>query len=1096
MLTRTGKFHWISGLFRTRAKARLRNRRAVPVPYSAWVDALESRELLSAAASPTVSFTLNAPTSLANQGIYVAMYGSVASPVQNSNSLDVKYAIQWDTAGNAEKVTAGTFVETTQLNFTPNAQQPGTSSVTIQIPDIPNGSGVLSIDPNTRQLNGARLVFGIGHSPYLAVSSTGTVAAPAPSSLNDPNTAQNYDFVEFTLDQAGMHINTSTVDQFGFPITVSATPVTNVASASNNVLLPAGTINVASTAGFASQGQIQVMVGGKIQNISYTSTNATQFLGCTGGSGILQSGQTVWAVANYITASGVGVQLNRQDVFNGFVNYVGSTSPFIKSVVDGNTTTAGSIYLPAPASSFLSAHSGSSAITVQVYNVSPNDPLVKVNFGTTQVTPTSATYDPDTKLTSLIVTPPSLSNTTVDVTVTSTGGTSPTYPNLDYYVFGNGGTPTVTGLGAVTGPLRGGNKVIINGSNFSDPNLVGANFQVLFGSTPAAFNVLSTTTILAYAPAGAAGPVNVSVQINNQTAANTPTFTYVDKLPVITRLSSSDAPAGSTITISGLNFVDGQTTVNFGKFAGTNVKVLNSNTLTVTVPAGQGGVGVSVTTPVGTSPATFDDRYIFPSVPVYSATNSLRLVNPSDILIIESNPPVTQYAKVEPGGQLTSGTTYYYVITATSNTGESVASNVQQAQANGIPGYNSIALAWTPFLNANGYNVYRSTSATGPFQFLAYVIGGPSSKYLDNGSATPTSQQPPTNSYTYDPLASYFDKELIKFFKHYAPVKDGGDGAIFVLTYGGVTFTGKTVTDSTGTYLNITGSDNTSCKIYRPLFNTNTNNASYPPPPPGLAVTTETPGQMVFSGDGVFALNTGTHSAEIENVIVAAFNRGIATNFSISPSNWGKSPSQYYKAGSTANFYAGYMHQANVSLSDDRPTRLGGPQPLAYGFSYDDQAGDGGNGYGSYFTTPAVQPVANSPIPNGTFGIAINFGSWTPATKVQVVSAPKFDLYARPLDFKVQLVDDNGAAVFQGGKEITLQVVGPFNLTTTYKLITAPDGTATARSTSTGEPVAIDLPGDFELRFTAPGMTMQKEKLHVDLRSIVRRLINSPLRLA
>jgi hypothetical protein len=112
---------------------------------------------------------------------------------------------------------------------------------------------------------------------------------------------------------------------------------------------------------------------------------------------------------------------------------------------------------------------------------------------------------------------------------------------------------------------------------------------------------------------------------------------------------------------------------------------------------------------------------------------------------------------------------------------------------------------------------------------------------------------------------------------------------------------------------------------------------------------------------------------------------------------------------------------------------------------------------------------------------------------VKIVSPPKFDLHERPVDFKVQLVDENGAAVFHGGKEITLQIVGPHRQTTTYTLITAPDGTATGTSTSTGKPVEIVRPGRHVLTFTAPGFTTQKERLHVDPRSfqLKRRLMHS-----
>ncbi len=1091
MYSRATMFRWISGLFPVRAKPDTRRRRLMSTPFSAWVDVLENRELLSA----TIPFTINAPTSLASQDIYVAMYGSVASPVTNAKTVTVQYNIEWDASGTAQQVPTNGVVEVEKLTFTPNAQQPGTSTATVYIPDIPNGNTELGISSNTYQLNGARLVFGIGHAPYLSTNAGG-VAAPAPSSVNDPNTAQSYDFVEFTLDQAGMHINTSTVDQFGYPITVAATPVTTIALASNGASLPEGTINVVSTAGFASQGAFQVMVGGTVQTITYTGLTATSFTGSTGGTGTLATGQQVWSVSTYITPSGVGVQLNRQDVFSGLNSYptylstVGASSPFLSSLLAGNTTTAPQLYQPALGIDPLSVHSGTS-VTVEVFNVSPNDPLLAVNFGGVAGTITEKTYDSASKLTKIKVTPPTtLTNTTVDVTVTSTGGTSPTYPSTDYFTFGTGGTPTVTGLSTSIAPIAGGNTVIINGSNFTDPSLATSTSEVLFGTTKAAFTVLSTTQILAIVPPHVgAGAVNVTVTINGQTATTTPALTYHADLPVITRLSSNNAAPGQTITIGGYNFAAGQTTVKFGSLNGTNVHVVNDTTLTVTVPqGGTGTVDITVTTTKGTSPVTPDDRFTFPAIPAYSDTSSLRLVNPSDILAIESNPPNALYAKCQPGGQLADGVTYYYVITPTSNTGEGLASDSVSAMSNGIPGFKSIALTWQPFFNATGYNVYRSTSSTGPFKLLAHVNGGNSTAFLDDGSATPTAKEPPTNIHSYDPLASYFDLAIYKFFNHYAPKSAGGDGATFTLNYGGVTFTGTTKVDSDGrTYLAISGSDSSSCKIYRPFFNTNTGNANYPPPPPGLATPHETPGQMVFSGDGVFALDTGGHATDVENVIVAALNRGIANNPNYTPDQWGSSPSAYYNNTATANFYAGYMHQSYVSLSDARPSSLGGPQPLAYGFAFDDQAGDGGNGYGSYFTTPAIQPTAGQPVPNGSFAITVTFGSWAPASSVQVVSPPQFSITERPLGFSLQLVDQNGGAVLQGGKEITLQVTGPWRQTNTYTLVTAPNGTVNGISTKTGKPVEIARPGNYTLTFSMDGIVLQTETLKVSPRAVAAK---------
>lgn len=79
--------------------------------------------------------------------------------------------------------------------------------------------------PGDVELTSIRMVFTVGAHAYLAINSDATVAPPDTVTLADVP----YDFVEFTLDVASnlpskMNINTSTVDQFGLPIQVTAIP--------------------------------------------------------------------------------------------------------------------------------------------------------------------------------------------------------------------------------------------------------------------------------------------------------------------------------------------------------------------------------------------------------------------------------------------------------------------------------------------------------------------------------------------------------------------------------------------------------------------------------------------------------------------------------------------------------------------------------------------------------------------------------------------------------------------------------------------------------------------------------------------------------
>lgn len=72
-----------------------------------------------------------------------------------------------------------------------------------------------------------------------------------------------------------------------------------VAAGSNNITLPAGTINVNSTSGFPTSGSfgIEVVVNSSITytSVNYTNINSTQFLGCTGGTGTIFTGYQIGA---------------------------------------------------------------------------------------------------------------------------------------------------------------------------------------------------------------------------------------------------------------------------------------------------------------------------------------------------------------------------------------------------------------------------------------------------------------------------------------------------------------------------------------------------------------------------------------------------------------------------------------------------------------------------------------------------------------------------------------------------------------------------------------------------------------------------------
>lgn len=142
-----------------------------------------------------------------------------------------------------------------------------------------------------------------------------------------------------------------------------------------------------------------------------------------------------------------------------------------------------------------------------------------VTFGSTPAA--SFTVNGDTSITAVS---PAASADTVDVAVTTAGGTSPASAN-DQFTFI--GVPTVSGISPDSGPVNGGTTVTITGANFTDASAVN------FGESPAGFTVNDDTSITAVSPAAeAADTVHVRVASIGGTSASSAAdkFTYVAPL--------------------------------------------------------------------------------------------------------------------------------------------------------------------------------------------------------------------------------------------------------------------------------------------------------------------------------------------------------------------------------------------------------------------------------------------------------------------------------------------------------------------------------------------------------------------------------------
>ncbi len=288
---------------------------------------------------------------------------------------------------------------------------------------------------------------------------------------------------------------------------------------------------------------------------------------------------------------------------------VSAISPPGTSTVDVTVTTPNGIsatstadkftYQAAPTITSISPTSGPTAggTTVTITG-SGFTGATSVDFGS--VGATSFSVVSDTQVSA--ISPPGTGS--VDVTVTTPNGISAT-STADKFTYTVG--PTITSISPTLGPTTGGTTVTITGTGFT-----GAT-AVAFGTTMAAYSVISSTRIQVISPQNAFGIVDITVTTPNGTSATSTAdkFTY-QAAPTITSISPTSGPTtgGTTVTITGTGFT-GATAVAFGSIGATSFSVVSDTQVSAISPPGTATVDVTVTTPNGTSSTGSADQFSY-----------------------------------------------------------------------------------------------------------------------------------------------------------------------------------------------------------------------------------------------------------------------------------------------------------------------------------------------------------------------------------------------------------------------------------------------------------------------------------------------------
>ena len=236
-----------------------------------------------------------------------------------------------------------------------------------------------------------------------------------------------------------------------------------------------------------------------------------------------------------------------------------------------------------------------------------------VSFGT--VAATSFVVNEDG---SIIAVAPAQALGTVDITVMTPAGTSPT-SSADQFTY-SAGAPTVTAVSPSSGPTGGGTSVTIVGTN------LGGTVQVFFGAVAAEqFAAASASSVTAVAPAQDAGTVDITVVSPYGTSAVSASdqFTYNGAAPTVTGIDPTGGPTvgGTLVVILGTN-LNGATAVTFGTTSATDFTITDGASAYATSPdLPAGAYDITVTTPYGTSATSPADQYTTVLLPTVSGVS-------------------------------------------------------------------------------------------------------------------------------------------------------------------------------------------------------------------------------------------------------------------------------------------------------------------------------------------------------------------------------------------------------------------------------------------------------------------------------------------
>ncbi|MFN3778955.1 MAG: IPT/TIG domain-containing protein [Brevundimonas aurantiaca] len=394
-----------------------------------------------------------------------------------------------------------------------------------------------------------------------------------------------------------------------------------------------------------------------------------------GGTSVTLSGTGFSSSGNSVVIGGVSATPSAESstsiTFTTPAHAAGSVD-IVVTTADGQsvTSTNAYTYVASPTTTGVTPNSGPTAGgTSVVIQGTAFTGATAVSFGGSPAT--GVVVNSATQITAVS---PAGSAGTVSVSVTTPGGTG-TLSNAFVYV----AAPTITSVSPAAGPTVGGTSVTVTGTNLSSAT------GVAFGGVAGTITANTATSITVTAPAGA-GVVDVAVTTAGGVATAVSGYAYA-AAPTISGVSPNTGPetGGTTVTLTGINLTNASA-VTFGGNAAT-ITANTATSITATVPAGAGSVGVAVTTAGGTATAVNAYSYI----PTLSVTPGAATGTSVGGAFSQSNPAsggTAPYVYALASGALPAGVslnTATGAVTGTPTTAGAFAYAIQATDSQGTP---------------------------------------------------------------------------------------------------------------------------------------------------------------------------------------------------------------------------------------------------------------------------------------------------------------------------------------------------------------------------------------------------------------------------